>query len=75
MLSRHEAVHRVKLTMTCISIAANAYDFLNPANSLSLLTSGIRLCAGGIFTFPLLSPALAEHLKLTQPQLTTIVLA
>lgn len=34
-----------------------------------------RLCAGGIFTFPLLSPALAEHLKLTQPQLTTIVLA
>ncbi|KAI5122073.1 hypothetical protein M0805_006056 [Coniferiporia weirii] len=33
------------------------------------------LCAGGIFTFPLLSPTLAEHLKLTQPQLTTIVLA
>ncbi|KAH8117341.1 MFS general substrate transporter [Phellopilus nigrolimitatus] len=33
------------------------------------------LCAGGIFTFPLLSPALAEHLKLTQPQLTTIALA
>jgi len=33
------------------------------------------LCAGGIFTFPLISPALASHLKLTQPQLTTIVLA
>ncbi|KAA1474901.1 MFS general substrate transporter [Dentipellis sp. KUC8613] len=33
------------------------------------------LCAGGIFTFPLLSPSLALHLKLTQPQLTTIVLA
>ncbi|TFY79997.1 hypothetical protein EWM64_g4020 [Hericium alpestre] len=33
------------------------------------------ICAGGIFTFPLLSPALATHLKLTQPQLTTIVLA
>ncbi|TFK54969.1 MFS general substrate transporter [Heliocybe sulcata] len=33
------------------------------------------LCAGGIFTFPLMSPALATHLKLTQPQLTTIVLA
>ncbi|KAI0065494.1 MFS general substrate transporter [Artomyces pyxidatus] len=32
------------------------------------------LFAGGIFTFPLLSPALALHLKLTQPQLTTIVL-
>ncbi|KAL5490294.1 hypothetical protein ACEPAI_5127 [Sanghuangporus weigelae] len=48
---------RVQLTLTCISIAANA------------------LCAGGIFTFPLLSPSLAEHLKLTQPQLTTIVLA
>lgn len=34
-----------------------------------------RLFAGGIFIFPLLSPALASHLKLTQPQLTTIVLA
>lgn len=34
-----------------------------------------RLFAGGIFIFPLFSPALASHLKLTQPQLTTIVLA
>ncbi|TDL27362.1 MFS general substrate transporter [Rickenella mellea] len=33
------------------------------------------LCAGGIFTFPLISPALSTHLKLTQPQLTTIALA
>ncbi|THH20349.1 hypothetical protein EW146_g962 [Bondarzewia mesenterica] len=33
------------------------------------------LFAGGIFTFPLLAPTLALHLKLTQPQLTTIVLA
>jgi len=33
------------------------------------------LFAGGIFIFPLFSPALASHLKLTQPQLTTIVLA
>ncbi|KAJ7273598.1 major facilitator superfamily domain-containing protein [Mycena haematopus] len=33
------------------------------------------LCAGSIFMFPLLSPVLAEHVKLTQPQLTTIVLA
>ncbi|KAI5983058.1 MFS general substrate transporter [Pisolithus albus] len=33
------------------------------------------LCAGGIFCFPLMSPALATHLKLTQPQLTTIALA
>ncbi|EAU88607.2 hypothetical protein CC1G_04313 [Coprinopsis cinerea okayama7 len=31
--------------------------------------------AGGIFTFPLMSPILAEHSKLSQPQLTTIVLA
>ncbi|KAI0035708.1 MFS general substrate transporter [Vararia minispora EC-137] len=31
--------------------------------------------SGGIFTFPILSPALVSHLKLTQPQLTTIVLA
>ncbi|KAI6131925.1 MFS general substrate transporter [Pisolithus thermaeus] len=33
------------------------------------------LCAGGIFCFPLMSPALAIHLKLSQPQLTTIALA
>ncbi|KAJ7046664.1 MFS general substrate transporter [Mycena alexandri] len=33
------------------------------------------LCAGGVFTFPLLSPVLAERVKLTQPQLTSIVLA
>ncbi|KAJ6630679.1 MFS general substrate transporter [Mycena sp. CBHHK59/15] len=32
-------------------------------------------CAGGVFTFPLLSPVLAQHAKLTQPQLTSIVLA
>lgn len=33
------------------------------------------LFAGGIYVFPILAPALAEHLKLTQPQLTSIVLA
>ncbi|KAH0826915.1 MFS general substrate transporter [Lanmaoa asiatica] len=33
------------------------------------------LCAGGVFCFPIISPALAEHWKLTQPQLTTIALA
>lgn len=33
------------------------------------------LCAGGIFTFPLLSPAMATHVKLSQPELTTIALA
>ncbi|KIJ16685.1 hypothetical protein PAXINDRAFT_10393 [Paxillus involutus ATCC 200175] len=33
------------------------------------------ICAGGVFCFPLISPALASHLKLTQPQLTTIALA
>ncbi|KAJ7905378.1 MFS general substrate transporter [Mycena olivaceomarginata] len=33
------------------------------------------LCAGSIFTFPLLAPALAENAKLSQPQLTSIVLA
>ncbi|KAJ7582909.1 MFS general substrate transporter [Mycena floridula] len=33
------------------------------------------ITAGGIFTFPLIAPALATHLKLSQPQLTTIVLA
>lgn len=33
------------------------------------------LCGGSIFTFSLMSPALVNHLKLTQPQLTTIALA
>ncbi|KAF8552589.1 MFS general substrate transporter [Imleria badia] len=33
------------------------------------------ICAGGVFCFPMISPALATHLKLTQPQLTTIALA
>lgn len=33
------------------------------------------LCGGGVFTFSLMSPALVDHLKLTQPQLTTIALA
>ncbi|KAF8969984.1 major facilitator superfamily domain-containing protein [Flammula alnicola] len=32
-------------------------------------------CAGGMFTFPLISPALATHYKLSQPHLTTIILA
>lgn len=40
-----------------------------------LAVAANAICAGGIFTFPLMSPALAQHLKLTQPQLTTIVLA
>ncbi|KAF9532286.1 major facilitator superfamily domain-containing protein [Crepidotus variabilis] len=33
------------------------------------------LCAGAMFTFPLISPILGRHCKLTQPQLTTVVLA
>ncbi|KAG0705902.1 MFS general substrate transporter [Suillus ampliporus] len=33
------------------------------------------LFGGGVFTFSLMSPALVAHLKLTQPQLTTIALA
>ncbi|KAJ8593008.1 MFS general substrate transporter [Rhizopogon salebrosus TDB-379] len=33
------------------------------------------LFAAGVYTFPLISPALIAHLKLTQPQLTTIALA
>ncbi|CAA7271802.1 unnamed protein product [Cyclocybe aegerita] len=43
-----------------------------------LLCSSIALnalCAGGMFTFPLISPVLAAHCKLSQPQLTTIILA
>ncbi|KAF9453242.1 MFS general substrate transporter [Macrolepiota fuliginosa MF-IS2] len=33
------------------------------------------LCSGGIFIFPLMSPVLADRCRLTQPQLTTVVLA
>ncbi|TBU65667.1 MFS general substrate transporter [Dichomitus squalens] len=33
------------------------------------------LCGGGVYSFPLIAPTLVEHLKLTQPQLTTIALA
>ncbi|KIY50968.1 MFS general substrate transporter [Fistulina hepatica ATCC 64428] len=33
------------------------------------------VAAGGVFTFPLISQPLATHLKLSQPELTTIVLA
>ncbi|KAF9564426.1 MFS general substrate transporter [Agrocybe pediades] len=42
-----------------------------------LLCSAIALnafCAGGIFTFPLMSPVLASRMLLSQPQLTTIIL-
>ncbi|KAF8552588.1 MFS general substrate transporter [Imleria badia] len=33
------------------------------------------ICAGGIYCFPMISPVLVTHLKLTQPQLTTIAVA
>lgn len=33
------------------------------------------VCAGGIYTFPLISPALVAHMKLSQLQLSTIMLA
>ncbi|KAH9857031.1 MFS general substrate transporter [Lenzites betulinus] len=33
------------------------------------------ICAGGVYSFPLIAPALVERLKLSQPQLTTIALA
>ncbi|KIJ68880.1 hypothetical protein HYDPIDRAFT_178843 [Hydnomerulius pinastri MD-312] len=44
--------------------------------ALGCLSIGANaICAGGVFCFPLISPALVTHLKLTQPQLTTIALA
>ncbi|KAJ7740720.1 MFS general substrate transporter [Mycena maculata] len=50
---------------------------LNPSNRILVCFSiaANALCAGGVFTFPLLSPVLAQHAKLSQPQLTSIVLA
>ncbi|KAJ7489823.1 MFS general substrate transporter [Mycena galericulata] len=51
--------------------------FTSPPNRILVCFSiaANALCAGGVFTFPLLSPVLAQHVKLTQPQLTSIVLA
>lgn len=46
---------------------------LNSLRCCSIILNAI--CAGGIFTFPIISPVLSAHLKLTQPQLTTIALA
>lgn len=37
--------------------------------------AGNALWAGGLYSFPLFSPALVEHHHFTQPQLTTIALA
>jgi len=58
------------------SIALNAYAAPLLSHDPTTKTNvEHRLCAGGIFTFPLLSPAMAAHVKLSQPQLTTIALA
>jgi len=51
----------------CVSFSCHFQDFFD------LLV--ISLCAGGMFTFPLISSILGVHCKLSQPQLTTIVLA
>jgi hypothetical protein len=64
----------LRIFFTCLSIAANAYVFQLIFSILLILVTACSLLAGGIFTFPLLSPVLALHLKLTQPQLTTIAL-
>lgn len=47
----------------------------NRWNQIDTDTLSTRICAGGVFCFPIISPALVAHLKLTQPQLTTIALA
>jgi hypothetical protein len=64
----------LRSSLTCLSIAANAYVFRFHLKHLIGLLTTRSLLAGGIFTFPLLSPVLAHHCKLTQPQLTTIAL-
>lgn len=42
-------------------------------SSLSIVANAMT--SGAIFTFPLLAPQLARHLRLTQPQLSSIALA
>ncbi|PCH38118.1 MFS general substrate transporter [Wolfiporia cocos MD-104 SS10] len=45
---------------------------------MALITCSIAanaICAGGFYTFPLISPTLVAKLKLSQPQLSTIMLA
>lgn len=73
--SGRSIIYYARLSLICISIVSNAW--VRPRISLVDVRCLLdpRLFAGGIFIFPLLSPALASHLKLTQPQLTTIVLA
>lgn len=36
---------------------------------------GNAVCGGGMYTFPILIPTLSSHLKLTQPQISSIILA
>lgn len=50
------------------TVASLRPSFISPDSSH-------RLCAGGVYSFPLMSPALVEHLRFSQPQLTTIALA
>ncbi len=64
----------VRKALLCCSIALNASVFsVIVENFFDLLV--LSLCAGGMFTFPLISSILGLHCKLSQPQLTTIVLA
>jgi hypothetical protein len=62
-------------SLSCCSIALNAYAITFTQSARNERIFHNSLCAGGIFTFPLLSPGLAAQFNLSQPQLTTIVLA
>ncbi|KAI0343109.1 MFS general substrate transporter [Trametopsis cervina] len=42
---------------------------------ISVAIAANALCAGGVFSFPLIAPALSDQLRLSQPQITTIALA
>ncbi|KAI0363478.1 MFS general substrate transporter [Pilatotrama ljubarskyi] len=50
------------------------YSGIRPALTCCAVAAN-AICAGGVYSFPLIAPALVEKLKLTQPQLTTIALA
>ncbi|KAI9574170.1 MFS general substrate transporter [Boletus coccyginus] len=63
--------------MSTLIRQGSAQPYLRRAR-LALLCFSVganAICAGGVFCFPIISPELATHLKLTQPQLTTIALA
>jgi len=71
-------VHVARTVATCVALAASAYvetHNLRRARRPRRSHLPSSLSAGGILCFPLYASNLAAHLKLNQPQLSTVALA